>query len=67
MTTIDQQAAQPIADYWEWQLSGACRGMDVETFYHPAGERWHQKTSGSPRPNRSANTAPSSTSAQRGR
>jgi WhiB family redox-sensing transcriptional regulator len=43
MTTIDQQAAQPIADYWEWQLSAACRGMDVETFYHPAGERWHQK------------------------
>ena len=43
MTTIDHQPAQPVADDWDWQLSAACRGMDVETFYHPAGERWHQK------------------------
>ena len=43
MTTIDHQPAQPVAGDWDWQLSAACRGMDVETFYHPAGERWHQK------------------------
>ena len=43
MTTIDHQPAQPVADDWDWQLSAACRGMNVETFYHPAGERWHQK------------------------
>ena len=43
MTTLDHQPAQPVADDWDWQLSAACRGMDVETFYHPAGERWHQK------------------------
>ena len=43
MTTIDHQPARPVAEYWDWQLSAACRGMDVETFYHPAGERWHEK------------------------
>ena len=32
MTTIDHQPAQPVADDWDWQLSAACRGMDVETF-----------------------------------
>ena len=44
MTTIDHQPAQPVAGDCDWQLSAACRGMDVETFYHPAGERWHQKS-----------------------
>ena len=29
----------PIADKWEWQLRGACRGKDVNLFFHPAGER----------------------------
>ena len=43
MTTTDHQPTQPVTEYWDWQLSAACRGMNVETFYHPAGERWHQK------------------------
>jgi WhiB family redox-sensing transcriptional regulator len=43
MTTIDHQPAQPITECWDWQLSAACRGMDVQTFYHPAGERLDQK------------------------
>jgi WhiB family redox-sensing transcriptional regulator len=29
----------PNADVWEWQLNGACRGLDVERFFHPDGER----------------------------
>jgi WhiB family transcriptional regulator, redox-sensing transcriptional regulator len=29
----------PNADVWEWQLHGACRGLDVERFFHPDGER----------------------------
>ena len=43
MTTIDHQPTQPVTEDWDWQLSAACRGMDVETFYHPTGERWHDK------------------------
>ena len=33
----------PVADEWNWQLAGACRGMDVETFFLPAGERRRSK------------------------
>ena len=29
----------PIADLWDWQLRGACRGVDSELFFHPEGER----------------------------
>lgn len=29
----------PNADFWDWQLNSACRGMDSSIFYHPDGER----------------------------
>ncbi|MDN6284822.1 MAG: WhiB family transcriptional regulator [Corynebacterium casei] len=29
----------PNADFWEWQLHGACRGEQSDVFYHPDGER----------------------------
>lgn len=29
----------PVADIWEWQYEGACRGADPMTFFHPEGER----------------------------
>lgn len=29
----------PNADFWDWQLDAACRGMDSDLFYHPDGER----------------------------
>ena len=29
----------PNADFWDWQLNAACRGMDSDIFYHPEGER----------------------------
>jgi WhiB family redox-sensing transcriptional regulator len=35
----DQEPPEPITDNWNWQLFAACRGMDVEIFYHPWGER----------------------------
>ena len=30
---------RPNSDVWEWQLKGACRGMDSAYFFHPEGER----------------------------
>lgn len=30
---------QPRAEVWDWQLEGACRGMDSAFFFHPTGER----------------------------
>lgn len=33
------EALRPVADEWEWQYQGACRGMDPEMFFHPDGER----------------------------
>jgi WhiB family redox-sensing transcriptional regulator len=29
----------PIADVWDWQLMGSCRGADSARFFHPDGER----------------------------
>jgi WhiB family transcriptional regulator, redox-sensing transcriptional regulator len=29
----------PVADIWDWQLLGACRGRDSAQFFHPDGER----------------------------
>lgn len=29
----------PIADIWDWQRLGACRGRDSAQFFHPEGER----------------------------
>lgn len=29
----------PVTDVWDWQLRGACRGMDAAHFFHPEGER----------------------------
>ncbi len=29
----------PNADFWDWQLQGACRGENSDVFYHPDGER----------------------------
>jgi WhiB family redox-sensing transcriptional regulator len=29
----------PIADLWDWQRLGRCRGRDSAQFFHPDGER----------------------------
>lgn len=29
----------PNADFWDWQMQAACRGMDSEVFFHPDGQR----------------------------
>lgn len=29
----------PLSENWDWQLLGACRGRDIELFFHPEGER----------------------------
>ena len=29
----------PIAERWDWQRLGACRGRDSAQFFHPDGER----------------------------
>jgi WhiB family redox-sensing transcriptional regulator len=29
----------PIADVWDWQRMGLCRGRDSTQFFHPDGER----------------------------
>jgi WhiB family redox-sensing transcriptional regulator len=34
-----QHLPGPIADIWEWQAIGLCRGHDSAQFFHPDGER----------------------------
>jgi WhiB family redox-sensing transcriptional regulator len=29
----------PVAELWEWQMEGACRGAETTLFFHPEGER----------------------------
>lgn len=33
----------PNTDLWDWQLQGACRGADASMFFHPEGERGHDR------------------------
>ena len=33
----------PVAEIWEWQLQGMCRGCDPDLFFHPEGERGPRK------------------------
>lgn len=34
----------PNADFWDWQLDAACRGLDSEVFFHPEGQRGSART-----------------------
>ncbi|QSB15582.1 WhiB family transcriptional regulator [Natronosporangium hydrolyticum] len=34
----------PVADSWDWQRHGACRGRDSGQFFHPDGERGSSRT-----------------------
>jgi WhiB family transcriptional regulator, redox-sensing transcriptional regulator len=34
----------PIAEIWEWQIRGACRGMNSDLFFHPERERGTART-----------------------
>src|SRR5438034_193736 len=34
-----QRLPGPVADIWEWQVKGLCRGRDSAQFFHPDGER----------------------------
>lgn len=34
----------PIAEVWDWQRNGACRGRDSAQFFHPDGERGASRT-----------------------
>jgi WhiB family redox-sensing transcriptional regulator len=29
----------PVAEIWEWQIRGSCRGMNSDLFFHAEGER----------------------------
>jgi WhiB family redox-sensing transcriptional regulator len=29
----------PVTEIWDWQMHGACRGLDSAFFFHPEGER----------------------------
>lgn len=35
---------RPVAEAWEWQRLGACRGHDSAVFFHPDGERGSSRT-----------------------
>jgi WhiB family redox-sensing transcriptional regulator len=38
MSTV-RRLPGPVADNWDWQRRGACRGRDSAQFFHPDGER----------------------------
>ena len=40
MNTMNtQRLPVPVTDNWDWQIRGACRGMNSEFFFSPDGER----------------------------
>ncbi|OBJ73005.1 WhiB family transcriptional regulator [Mycobacterium sp. 1274756.6] len=36
---VPEPHLNPYTDLWDWQLHGACRGLDSSVFFHPDGER----------------------------
>lgn len=40
---VATRALLPIAQEWDWQMAAACRGMDVDIFFHPYRERKREK------------------------
>jgi WhiB family transcriptional regulator, redox-sensing transcriptional regulator len=34
----------PVAEFYDWQRQGACRGMDSGFFFHPENERGPART-----------------------
>jgi hypothetical protein len=49
----------PVADLWDWQLDGACRGVSPEVFFHPEASAVLAVATATPRPRPSAPPAPS--------
>jgi len=41
MTDVADTRRLPVTvtDVWDWQMRGACRGMDSAFFFHPENER----------------------------
>ncbi|HYZ09578.1 MAG TPA: WhiB family transcriptional regulator [Pseudonocardiaceae bacterium] len=37
--TDTRRLPKPVAQEWEWQLEGACQGLNSSMFFHPDGER----------------------------
>ncbi len=48
----------PTLTYWSWQGLAACRGMDLEAFFHPTGERGHDRRNREERAKRVCATCP---------
>lgn len=37
--TDTRRLPKPVTHEWEWQLEGACQGLNSSVFFHPDGER----------------------------
>ena len=37
--TDTRRLPKPVASAWDWQLNGACQGLNSSIFFHPDGER----------------------------
>ena len=48
----------PVTEVWEWQMRGACRGMDSAFFFHPEGERGPARTNRETRAKQVCGTCP---------
>lgn len=42
--TDTRRLPKPVAQEWEWQLEGACQGLNSSVFFHPDGERGSART-----------------------
>jgi WhiB family transcriptional regulator, redox-sensing transcriptional regulator len=48
----------PTRSHWRWQQLAACRGMDLEAFFHPTGERGLQRRAREARAKKVCRTCP---------
>ncbi|RDI63342.1 WhiB family transcriptional regulator [Nocardia pseudobrasiliensis] len=52
------QLPAPNADIWDWQIRGACRGLDSSLFFYPDGERGRARTARENRAKQICHTCP---------
>jgi hypothetical protein len=58
-----QRLPAPVAEIWDWQLRGVCRGLDGNLFFHPDHERGPVRLPGRSAPNKCVEPARSCSSA----
>ncbi len=57
-TAMHRRLPPPVTEIWDWQLRGACRGIDGSVFFHPDRERGQARAAREERAKQVCRTCP---------